>query len=83
MLVDELFEVATPEMTLENLLVTMDWAYDMDLNEEDRFSRGHNQLKKIKAIAQELAKKDFESVNALWEEYCPWASQQSLKHFLT
>lgn len=59
---------------VRKLLSEMDWAYDIDINDEPRFERGKRTLKKISALFATFNKDQLYEATELWEEYCPWAA---------
>ena len=82
MLVNELIQEQSAKDRAIKLLAEMDWAYDIDMNEDARFNRGERQLKKIKGVLAEIAKNEKDKATELWNEYCPWAGQQPVEQFL-
>lgn len=58
---------------LSDMLLTMDWNYDLDLLDNERFSAGKNKLEQIKQRLKVLAESDKPFAQQLWEDNCPWA----------
>ncbi len=79
MKIEELLNMSAATSNAEVLLVEMDWDYDIDMNNVDRFGRG---MRKLEAIKTQLRKIDESTAQNLWEQISPWSSFQTMKRFL-